>query len=110
MQPDDAARIRHMIEAAQSAHAFISGKTRQDLDSDKMLLFAVVRAIEIIGEAASRITEETKTTAPNIPWRAISGMRNRLIHAYFDVDADFVWIAATQEAPALIRQLQAMTL
>lgn len=108
MQPDDATRIRHMIEAAQSAQTFISGKTRQDLDNDKMLLFAVVRAIEIIGEAASRITEETKKTAPNIPWRAISGMRNRLIHAYFDVDADFVWIAAAQEAPALVRQLQAM--
>jgi len=70
-----------------------------------MLLFAVVRAVEIVGEAASKVTEETREKHPHIPWRAIVGMRNRLIHAYFEIDMDMVWVAATQEIPVLLSQL-----
>ena len=66
-----------------------------------MLLFAVVRAIEIIGEAASKVSEETRLSAPAIPWKAIIGMRNRVVHAYFDIDADILWKAAAEEIPAL---------
>ena len=55
-----------------------------------MLLFAIIRAIEVVGEAASKVTNETKDSAPDVPWMAIVGMRNRLIHGYFDVDSDVV--------------------
>ena len=66
-----------------------------------MLFFAVVRAVEIIGEAAGKISEETRADHDDIPWSAIAGMRNRLVHAYFDIDASIVWVAVTEEIPAV---------
>ena len=96
MRPEDQVRIKHMVEAAGDAARFISGKTRADLDTDRMLLFALIRCIEIIGEAARRITDETRNLDADIPWSAIAGMRNRLIHAYFDVDAELVWKTVTE--------------
>ncbi len=71
-----------------------------------MLLFAIVRAIEVIGEAASKVTDETKATSPGIPWISIIGMRNRLIHGYFDIDSDVVWKTVTEEIPELHRSLK----
>ncbi len=94
-----------MFEAAENAQRFISGKNRTDLDTDPMLLFARVRAIEIIGEAASKVSAEQRTASPTVPWTAIVSMRNRLIHAYFDVDRDIVWKTVTEEIPSLQSQL-----
>jgi len=97
-----------MIEAADNVQKFISGRQRADLDSDQMLVFAIVRALEIIGEAASKISEETRSAHGAIPWKAIIGMRNRLVHAYFDIDVRIVWVAVTEELPALLIQLKAL--
>jgi uncharacterized protein with HEPN domain len=108
MRDDDRVRILHMIDASESLVQFFTRRTRADLDSDRMLLFAAVRAIEVIGEAASKVTSETREAAPNIPWTAIVSMRNRLIHGYFDIDADLVWKTATVEIPELQRALQAL--
>lgn len=94
-----------MLEAAENAQRFISGKSRADLDTDPMLLFALVRAIEIIGEAASRVSAEQRTSSPTVPWTAIVAMRNRLIHAYFDIDRDIVWKTVAEEIPSLRSQL-----
>jgi uncharacterized protein with HEPN domain len=94
MRDDDRVRILHMIDA--------------DLDTDRMLLFAIVRAIEVLGEAASKVTNEIKEAARNVPWTAIVGMRNRLIHGYFDVDADVVWKTVTEEIPGLRRSLKTL--
>jgi len=77
-----------MVDAAENVVRFVSGRSRSDLDTDRMLLFAVVRAVEILGEAASQLSDETRSRAADIPWRAIVGMRNRVVHAYFDIDAD----------------------
>ena len=107
MSPEDRNRLRHMIDAARTAQRFLLGRQRSDLDTDDMLRFAVVRAIEIIGEAASRITPEGRASIVGIPWPAIIGMRNRLVHAYFDIDTDIVWVAVTREIPGLLAQLQA---
>jgi uncharacterized protein with HEPN domain len=71
-----------------------------------MLLFAVVRAIEIIGEAATKMTPEARLEAPDVPWGAIIGMRNRLIHGYFEVDTATVWKTAAEEIPALVPKVQ----
>lgn len=79
-----------------------------DLDADRMLVFALVRAVEIIGEAASRVTSPTRAAAQDIPWSLIVAMRNRLIHGYFEVDRDVVWKTVTQELPALLPQLRIM--
>ncbi len=106
MREDDLVRLRHMIEAAQQAAQFVSGRQREDLDADRMLLFAVVRAIEIIGEAASQLSAETRALSPEIPWKAIIGMRNRIIHAYWDMDTGIVWKTVTERIPALLPMIQ----
>ncbi len=108
MQPEDRVRILHMIEAAETALEFVSGRQRADLDSDPMLRFALVRAIEIMGEAAGQLSETARNEAPEIPWPLIVSMRNRLIHAYFDVNHDIVWKTANNELPDLLPRLQAM--
>ena len=71
-----------------------------------MLLFAVVRAIEIVGEAASKVSPETRAAHRAIPWGAIIGMRNRLIHAYFETNVQVVWETATVEIPAILPLLK----
>jgi uncharacterized protein with HEPN domain len=108
MLAEDRVRLRHMVEAAESVGQFMTGRQHTDLDEDRMLLFAVVHAIEILGEAASKISEETRATHTGIPWRAIIGMRNRLIHAYFEINTAIVWQTVTQEIPALLPQLRAL--
>jgi len=106
MRRDDAIRVRHMIDAAREALFFAKDKNRQNLSSDRMLTLSLIKSIEIIGEAASTVTEETRNQYPDIPWRDIVGMRNRLIHVYFDIDLDRVWDTITDDLPGLIAQLE----
>lgn len=106
MADDDRVRLRHMVEAAESAVRFAAGRKRSDLDTDQMLSFALMRAIEIVGEAASKVSDEYRAVHGAIPWKAIIGTRNRLVHAYFDIDADILWVAVTVEMPALLAQLR----
>lgn len=105
MRADDRVRLLHMRDAAEAVVEFVQGRHRADLDSDRMLLFAVVRAIEVIGEAAGRVSDEVRADNPSIPWTAIVGMRYRLVHGYFDIDKSVVWRTATEEIPALLAQL-----
>ncbi len=98
--------MQHMLDAAAAAIEFLGGRGRNELANDRMALFAVVRAIEVIGEAAGKVTEETRTATHDIPWRAMIGMRNRLIHGYFDIDAEVVWRTVTSELPTLIPRIQ----
>ena len=95
-----------MLDAARTALSFAAGRTRDDLSADLMFQFALVRALEIIGEAAARMSEPTRNRHPEIPWTAIVGMRNRLIHGYFDVDLEIVWRTTTNSLPALITILE----
>ncbi len=95
-----------MLEAAREARTFVKGYARSDLDGNRMLVLALLKSIEIIGEAASRVTSEARAACPSIPWAAIVGMRNRLVHGYFDVDLDIVWATVDQELPDLIRELE----
>jgi uncharacterized protein with HEPN domain len=95
-------------DAAETAAGFVAGRTRADLDSDRMLLLALVQSISIIGEAASRLAEATRAASPEIPWRSVIGMRNRIVHAYFDVDPDMVWRTVTEDLPELIPQVKAL--
>jgi Uncharacterized conserved protein len=98
----DRIRLRHMIEAAEAALGFIAGRSLEEFRSDKMIQFAVARAIEILGEAASKMTAAGRASQPALPWQAMVGMRNRLIHAYFDVDAEVVWKTVSEELPPLL--------
>jgi uncharacterized protein with HEPN domain len=101
----DRDRLRHMRDASRSAIRFVQGRDRADLDTDEMLAFALIRALEIIGEAADKVSETTHASHPSIPWSNIIGMRHKLIHGYFDVDLDIVWKAATEKLPELVAYL-----
>jgi len=81
MLKDDQVRLRHMLDAAQEAILFSTGRTRASLDEDRMLVLSPVKEIEIIGEAANQVTENTRSQLPAIPWADIVAMRNRLVHA-----------------------------
>ncbi len=89
MRKDDITRLRHMLDAAREARSFAAGKSRSDLDADRKLALAIIKDIEIIGEAASKVSQEARESHPAIPWLDIINMRNRLIHAYFDIDLDY---------------------
>ena len=108
MSPHDEIRLRHMAEAAESALSFLEGRARADLDDNKMLLFALVRAVEIVGEAASKVSAEARAETPDVSWNVIVGMRNRLVHAYFEVDRDIVWTTVTEALPPLRAQLKSI--
>lgn len=103
---NDDIRLRHMLDAANQAITFMKGKSKLSLDADPMLLLAVVKAIEIVGEAAAKITKERQADISQIPWHQIISMRNRLTHAYFDIDTDVVWQTVVEDLPELIRELE----
>ena len=108
MRRDDRIRLQHMLDSAQEALSFAKGHSRADLDGNRMLALSLVKCIEIVGEAAARVGEETRQQVPQIPWQDIVGMRNRLIHAYFDIDLDRVWdTVIVPDLPALIVLLEA---
>ena len=95
MRKDDLIRMRHMLDAARNA-SFVCGQfPGQILDNDPMLAFALMKTIEIIGEAASKVSRDTQERLPEIPWPEIVGMRNRLIHAYADISLDILWHTVT---------------
>ncbi|PIG95463.1 DUF86 domain-containing protein [Gloeocapsopsis sp. IPPAS B-1203] len=103
---DDLTRLRHLQDAAREIIDFMSGKTRDDLANNRILVLAVVKDLEIIGEAAGRISAECRTRHPEISWAAMVGMRNRLIYAYFSIDVDIVWDTVTNDLAPLIEQLE----
>jgi uncharacterized protein with HEPN domain len=106
LNPHDQVRLRHIADAFDAALLFAGGRTRADLDNDAMLLYALVHAMMIAGEAASKITSETRGLLPDLPWASLTGMRNRLVHAYFDIDRDILWNTITEAVPPLLTQLR----
>jgi len=106
MHEDDRVRLQHMLDAAREALSFVAGRERRDLDADRMLVLALVKSIEIIGEAGTRVSEEGRDATPAVPWPEIIAMRNRLVHAYFDVNLDVVWATVREDLPALVAALQ----
>lgn len=103
---DDSVRLRHMLEYARKALRFSTGKARIDLEQDEQLLLALVQIVQVIGEAASKTTQDLQERTPQIPWADIIGTRNRLVHAYFDVDLDVLWVIIRTDLPFLVEQLQ----
>jgi uncharacterized protein with HEPN domain len=109
MNKDDQVRLRHMLDAAHEAIAFLQDEPREALERDRKLLLALVKDIEIIGEAASWLSDECQQSHPQIPWPQIIGMRNRLIHAYFDINHETVWKTVKEDLPPLIAELDKIT-
>jgi uncharacterized protein with HEPN domain len=103
---DPQVRLRHMLEYAREARELMRNKTRTDLDTDRTLGLAVLRCLEIVGEAANRIPESVRQRYPQILWPQIIGTRNRLVHGYDLVDYDIIWSTVTEDLPPLIAELE----
>lgn len=100
--------LKEMLEMAKKAQAMVEGREREDLDTDDQLSLALQRLIEILGEAAKRVSAETRERAEDIPWKKIAGMRDRLIHQYWNVNLDIVWNTVTEELPPLVAALETL--
>ena len=105
MRRDDA-WLLDMLLAARHAVIFVAPLTFSEFEKDDLHQLAILKSVEIIGEAASRISEETKAEHPDIPWAEIIGLRNRLVHAYFAIQLDIVWQTVQDDLPPLIAQLE----
>lgn len=99
-------RLRHMLDHAREAFELTKGRTRVDLDSDRLLNLALVRLLEVVGEAANFIPKEDQANYPEISWAQIVALRNRLIHGYDSVDFDILWQIVTQDLPPPITVLE----
>lgn len=108
MKNDDRIRLQHMLDAARDALSFAEGRTRKNLDSGRQLVLAVVKCVEIIGEAASQVSTETQAELPELPWQKMIAMRHRLVHAYYDINLDIVWSTLQDDLPPLVETLQAI--
>ena len=103
---EDIVRLQHMLDAATEIRQYVQSSTREDLNSDRKLVHSLVRLLEIIGEAATQVSEKVRNDASEIPWPVLVGMRNRLIHAYFSINPDVVWSTSTEDIPLLITNLK----
>ena len=106
---NDLIRLRHMLDAARKAREFVHGRQRNDLETDEQLTLALVRLLEVAGEAAKGVSASFREHHVDIPWKAIAGTRDRLIHGYFDIDLDIVWQIVTSDLPPLIARLEQAT-
>ncbi len=94
-----------MVSHASEAVELLGEKTPEALADDRVLSLALVRLLEVVGEAANRIPRDVQAQYPRIPWSQIISLRNRVIHGYDSVDLDIVWVIITQDLPLLINAL-----
>lgn len=104
--PRDEAYLLDILIAARKALQFLEGMTWQEFTQSELHQNAVIRPLEIIGEAARQVSPETRDAHPEIPWGQMIGMRNRLIHEYFRVNLTTVWETVQNDLPSLITQIE----
>ena len=104
-QHNDIIRLRHMLDHAEEAVELIAGKQKTELQRNRVLELALIRLVEIVGEASAKVSSEAQTKYPMIPWPQVIGMRNRLIHGYDSVDLDILWDTIELDLPPLIAEL-----
>src|SRR5438093_9950147 len=104
-QHDNMVRLRHMFDHASEAAALVRNKSRNDLDADRVLSLALVRLLEIVGEAAGRVSHDLQAQHPQIAWRQIISLRNRLIHGYEAVDS-YRHLSMHSSTHSIVRQLK----
>lgn len=112
-QRDDQVYIGHMIDTANKAINFVSGLSREDFDNNEQLRLAVTHLLQIIGEAARRVSLGVRQTHPEIPWKAIVGMRSKVVHDYLNVDEDdedVVWDTVKNDLAPLVLELEKLLL
>ena len=106
MRGSDRSRFEHIADALSTAIDFVQGRERTELETNRMLVYALVRALEIVGEAASKISADGRAEFPELPWPDMIGMRNRLVHAYFDVDIDTLWDTVADDVPPVAERVR----
>ncbi len=102
---DDSASLRQMLDHSREAVTLVQGRPREDLDRERVLTLALCRLVEIIGEAANRVSQRRRERHPEIPWSQIIGLRNRLIHGYDSINHDMLWQILTVDLPSLTTML-----
>jgi len=108
MSPRDRSYLLDILEAGDLASGFLKGIDRTAFDQSPLLQSAVIRQLEVIGEATKRLSEEFRAKHPDVPWRNLAGMRDILIHAYNHVDIDQVWLAAKDSLPGIVDAIRAL--
>lgn len=104
--PSDSDRFRHMLDAARDIRAMTAGRVRAEINNDVVLRRALVNAIQEIGEAASRVSEDGRKRVPSLPWGQIVAARHIMVHVYWGVDLDQLWRMALEDVPVLIAAIE----
>ena len=105
MSRDDA-YLFDILESSRTALEYMHGKTHEEFSKDMLLQDAVVRRLEIIGEASGRVSSETQKKYAHLPWQAMKGTRNRIIHEYDSIELDIIWDIIQQDLPLLVNELK----
>lgn len=105
---NDRTRLNHIIDSASEAMGYVYGIDRASFDGNRLLQHGIVRCVEIVGEASARLSKQTRDANPQVPWVDIIGMRNRIVHAYFDIDIELVWKTVTEDLPELLPTIVAI--
>jgi uncharacterized protein with HEPN domain len=106
MQRDYRAYLEDILEAAGAAREFVAGMGKDELTKDRRTRDAVVRNLEIIGEAAKKLPAQMRPDHPEVEWKKIAGLRDILVHDYFGIDMDIVWDIVQNKLPVLVEQVQ----
>ena len=105
MKKDDSVYIGHMLDLARKAVEKTEGIDKEDYDANEDIRMVIAHLVQMIGEAANRVTADSKAAHPGIPWKQIIGVRHRIVHDYMDVDYDVLWEIAISDLPPLVKQL-----
>ncbi len=108
MKKDDSVFLNHIVDGAKLIGEYLAGASRDGFVANRMVQDAVIRELEVIGEATKNISEDLRSKYPDIPWNKMSGMRDKLIHGYFGVDLDAVWDTATKDIPELAIRIESI--
>ncbi len=103
---DDLPYLRHILDAIGRIESYVSGVEEKIFLENAEKQDAVIRQLQILGEAVKRLSAELRAAYPDIPSREVAGMRDKLVHDYFGVDLQFVWITATEDVPALKPEIE----
>ncbi len=101
MERDDSAYLQHILDATSRIEEYLLGVSEEAFHEQYLVQDGVIRQLEIIGEATKRLSPGMRARCPNVPWQDIAGMRDKLIHDYFGVDLDAVWLTACEDVPTL---------
>jgi uncharacterized protein with HEPN domain len=106
MREPDLVRLRHMLDAAREIGSLTAGMSREGFTSDRVVSLAVIRLLEVLGEAANGVSEDLRARHGVLPWGRMISMWNRLIHGYYDLNLDIIWSTVSEDVPPLVQALE----